>query len=69
MEGINYLENERNSFKLIVTDIRMPGINGNQVAKYIRGEDQWRDTPIVVITGFPEDAENRLFNSILTKPF
>ena len=68
-EGIDYLENAPNSFKLIVTDIRMPSINGNQVAKYIRGQDQWKDIPIVAITGFPEDVDSRLFNSILTKPF
>ena len=67
-EGIELLKHNYR-FKVVITDIRMPRKNGNQVAKYIRDAKKIRDTPIFAITGFPEDAEDELFDSILTKPF
>ena len=67
-EGIELLKNN-GRFKVVITDIRMPGKNGNDVAKYLRDAGKIRDTPIFAITGFPEDAEDGLFDSILTKPF
>ena len=54
---------------LVITDIRMPRVNGNAVARRIRSSDR-RDTPIVAITGFSEDAIDReLFNLVLVKLF
>jgi len=47
----------------------MPGKDGNQVAKYIRNADKRQDTPILAITGFPEDVDRRLFDLIVIKPF
>ena len=66
--GIELLKN-RYHFKVVITDIRMPGKDGNQVAKYIRDADRIQHTPILAITGFPEDADDGLFDSVLTKPF
>jgi CheY-like chemotaxis protein len=56
------------SFDLVITDIDMPGMNGNEVAKYIRRSDK-PDTPIVAITGASKDIERELFNHLLRKPF
>ncbi|MBW1799413.1 MAG: response regulator [Deltaproteobacteria bacterium] len=67
-EGIELLK-KNCRFKAVITDIRMPRKNGNQVAKYIRDAKKISGTPIFAITGFPEDAENGLFDSVLTKPF
>ena len=54
---------------LVITDITMPRISGNEVAKHIRGSNR-PDIPIVAITGFDDSAiDRKLFNSLLMKPF
>ena len=67
-EGIELLKNDRR-FKVVITDISMPRKNGNQVAKYMRDAGEFHDTPIVALTGNPDDADRELFDSVLTKPF
>ncbi len=37
---------------LIITDIRMPNMNGIDVINYYRKE--WTSVPIIVLTGFPD---------------
>jgi CheY-like chemotaxis protein len=67
-EGIELIDSGHNC-DLVITDITMPRVSGNAVARHIRSSDR-RDTPIVAITGFGEDAiERELFNSVLEKPF
>ena len=67
-EGIELIDSGYNC-DLVITDITMPRVNGNAVARHIRSSDR-QDTPIVAITGFGEDAiERELFNSVLVKPF
>ena len=56
-------------FDLVITDIRMPKMNGSDVARHIRGSDR-PGTPIVTITGFSDtDISIGFFDSLLTKPF
>lgn len=62
------LFNSARKFDLVITDIRMPGMSGNEVAEYIRRSDK-SDTPIVAITGYSDEANGELFNSLLIKPF
>ena len=52
----------------VITDIAMPRMNGNDVARYVRSSQRPR-TPIVAITGSPDDIDRGLFNSILVKPY
>lgn len=66
-EGIR-LFNDHGDFDLIITDIRMPKMDGNDVARHIRNSDR-ANTPLVAITGFPEEAQMELFNCTLVKPF
>ncbi len=67
-EGIALFNNDYN-FDLVITDIMMPRMNGNAVAKHIRSSDK-PDMPIVAITGSSEDDIDReLFNFVLLKPF
>jgi len=56
------------NFNLVITDINMPRMNGNEVARYIRRSERL-DTPIVAITGLSDDIEEELFNHSLRKPF
>jgi DNA-binding NtrC family response regulator len=39
-------------FPLVISDIRMPGINGIELARYIKGMPESRFTDIVLITGY-----------------
>jgi len=55
-------------FDLVITDIRMPGMSGNDVAKLIRASRK-SDTPLIAITGFPDEIEKDMFDSSLQKPF
>ena len=56
-------------FDLVITDIRMPKMNGSEVARHIRGSAR-PATPIVAITGFSDtDISIGFFDSLLTKPF
>ena len=69
--GIEAMEilNGDSHFKLVITDIRMPGMDGNQVAKHIRDSEKMNKTPIIAVTTYPDDAEKEFFDSVLAKPF
>ncbi|MCG7853295.1 MAG: response regulator [Methanosarcinaceae archaeon] len=66
-EGIDLFE-AGHDFDLVITDIRMPRVDGNQVAKHIRGSGK-PDTPIVAISGYGKEIDKRLFDFSITKPF
>ncbi|AUX44826.1 histidine kinase [Sorangium cellulosum] len=50
----------REEFALILMDVKMRGIDGFETAARVRGLDQARHTPIIFISGLPED-EDRLY--------
>lgn len=59
---------------LLVLDLRMPGVDGFEVCRRIKGDPATRATRILAITGYPEDsAREKAFqsgaNAFLTKPF
>lgn len=60
---------ESGSFDLIVTDYRMPGMNGPRVVDHIRSKDT--EIPIVILSGFVRDLgltpEEANVNAVLTK--
>ena len=66
-EGIELFE-DGHDFDLVITDIRMPRMDGNQVAKHIRGSGK-PDTPIVAISGYGNEIDEGLFDFSITKPF
>ena len=55
-------------FDLIISDIRMPNMDGNEVARYIRNSDKSGAT-LIAITGFPEEVQPEVFDYTLIKPF
>ena len=65
-EGIRKFDNHR--FDLVITDICMPGINGNSVASHIRSSSNGT-TPIIGMSGTPWMLENDDFDMVLAKPF
>ena len=67
-EGLRFLENDR-KYDAIITDIEMPEINGNFIAKHIRAS-QKEHTPLLALTGMPEDrCQNQFFDFVIKKPF
>jgi len=61
------------SFEVIVSDIGMPEMNGYELAVRLRAFDQYRETPMIAVTGFSmyDDRDKAMaagFNAFLTKP-
>lgn len=67
-EGIELLKKD-SDFKVVITDIRMPRKDGNEVAKYVKHSLKEKDIPVVAITGYMDDAETELFHCMFEKPF
>jgi len=65
-EGIQKFDND--CFDLVITDIYMPGVDGNSVAKHIRNSDK-KYVPVIGISGTPWAFENNSFDTIFEKPF
>lgn len=54
-EALQKLQEE--SFDLVYTDIRMPGMDGLEFAERVKAKQPW--TPIVIITGFETEENQR----------
>jgi CheY-like chemotaxis protein len=54
-------------FDLVVTDYAMPGMKGDQLAQAIKKKSP--QTPVILLTAFPPDAQPACFNLVITKPF
>ena len=47
----------KNQFDLVITDVRMPKVNGIQLIQQIKDENPW--IPIIAISGFEKESEIR----------
>jgi len=56
------------NFDLVITDIRMPKRDGNDVAKDVRKSER-AETPIIAITAYKDEVQTDLFDFTLIKPF
>lgn len=64
----------REKVDLIITDINMPDINGLELVSFIRNNENYRATPLLIISteGSERDREKGLAlgaNAYLVKPF
>ena len=64
----------RRKFKVIITDINMPDINGLELIRFIRDNERYRETPLIIISteSSQRDRERGLSlgaNAYLVKPF
>jgi len=65
-EGIRKFDD--GSFDIVITDIRMPGIDGNGVVNHIRNSEK-QSIPVIAISGTPWLMESNAFDMVLAKPF
>ena len=42
---------------LLLLDVRMPGVSGLDVVRYMRGVEQTQHIPVILVTGFGPDSE------------
>jgi len=56
---------------LVLTDLMMPVMDGEELATAMRTSEQYRDTPIIMMTSLPTAVpqQRELFDAILRKPF
>ena len=54
-------------FDLVVTDLYLPGMNGDQFARMIKRQDG--EIPIILLTAYPPAQVPPDVDSILVKPF
>lgn len=57
-EGIE--KTKEHQYQLILLDYNLPGINGSQVCRILKEEDNTRNTPIVFMSAKDEDKLNRI---------
>ncbi len=71
-DGIELFLAQGGAFDLLLTDIRMPFMDGIELAHMVRGQNA--DIPILLMTGFAEQRERAaslsdIVTDVLTKPF
>jgi DNA-binding response OmpR family regulator len=59
---------ELKDYNLIITDIKMPGISGNEVSYEIK-KIKGNSFPVIGMSGTPWLLDNDLFDAVLVKPF
>ena len=64
----------RHDFQLIITDINMPDINGLELIRFIRENEKYKETPLIIVSteSSQRDRERGLAigaNAYLIKPF
>lgn len=65
-EGIKKIHNS--SYDLILTDIKMPGMSGNDFFDYVKHNVR-QSIPIIAMSGTPWLLENSDFDAVIAKPF
>jgi CheY-like chemotaxis protein len=58
----------RKDYDVVITDIRMPQLDGHGVVHYIRNSEK-KGTPIIGMSGTPWLLEDKDFDQVLPKPF
>ena len=64
--GINKINS--NQYDLILTDIKMPGMSGDDVCKHVKANVN-KPTPVIAMSGTPWLLGNSEFDAVIAKPF
>ena len=70
-EGMQELKNDR--FNLVLVNLDMPFINGLEIVKFIRGDEELKDLPIIIMISSNDEAtlkriESSEINGYIIKP-
>jgi CheY-like chemotaxis protein len=65
-EGIQKFDD--GNFDLVITDMQMPGLDGNNVVEHIRNSDR-QFTPVIGFSGTPWLLQKSDFDIVFVKPF
>lgn len=69
LDGIEGVEKfDHGSFDMVITDLRMPGLDGKGVVQHIRSS-QKKSIPVIGISGTPWLMQDSDFDAVLPKPF
>lgn len=73
-EALEMLGKDPQKVELVLMDIQMPGMNGNEAVQEIRADKRLQDVKVIAVTAsvFPEFREQAIaagFNDFLGKPF
>jgi len=66
LEGIKKFD--EGYFDLVITDLQMPGLDGNGVVQHIRNSER-QSTPVVSISATPWHLQSDDFDAFILKPF
>ena len=64
-DAINKID--QNFYNVILTDIKMPGISGDQILDYLRNKIK-KSTPVIGMSGTPWLLAESHFDAVLSKP-
>ncbi|HEY5974703.1 MAG TPA: response regulator, partial [Geobacteraceae bacterium] len=46
-------------YGLVISDVEMPGINGFELTRRLRGMDEYRDVPVIIVSSLSRDEDKR----------
>lgn len=74
LEALNTLKDSGKHFDLVVSDVRMPVMNGFELTKAIRADKQLADMPVILLTAFTAEEKqvkgiNAGADAYIEKPF
>lgn len=60
VSGEDALEQVKNaSFDLVISDIEMPGINGFELTRRLRANEEYRGVPVIIVSSLSRDEDKR----------
>lgn len=74
MDALEKISSSDSNVDMIITDLNMPNMDGYELIATLRRNEQFKQTPIIILSSEEDDADKRRgsdagADSYLTKPF